>query len=126
MTAVSPHGLLARALELYALVLGLWGVYLYFRSNAVNGAYRASFLLMGGLTMVQGLLGAIAFAGGSRPHTLLHLVYGIFAVIFIPGVYLYAQPPKAAKAGSARREAVLLAGAAWIVLIAYFRGVSTG
>lgn len=125
---VSIHGLLARALELYALVLGLWGVYLYLRPAAVNGAFRASYLLMAGLTLVQGLFGAIAFAGGPRPQTLLHVVYGIFAVIFLPGVYLYAQPPKTATGPGphhARREAVLLAGAAWVVLIAYFRGIAT-
>jgi hypothetical protein len=48
------------------------------------------------------------------------VVYGIFAVIFLPGAYLYAH------GGSKRREAVILAGASWIVAIAYLRGISTG
>lgn len=130
----SLHGILARALELFALVLGLWGTFLYFRNAALNGGFRASYLLMGGLAMVQGLLGGIVFAGGSRPHELLHVVYGVFAVIFVPGVYLYAQPPRVVKdapadarvdARAKKREALLLAGAAWIVLIAYFRGIAT-
>jgi len=41
-------------------------------------------------------------------------------VIFLPGAYLYAH------GGSKRREAVVLVGAAWIVAIAYLRGISTG
>jgi hypothetical protein len=65
-------------------------------------------------------VGLAAFAFGGRPSELLHLVYGVFAVIFLPGAYVYAQ------GGTPRREAVILAGAAWVVSIAYFRGIATG
>ena len=76
---------------------------------------------MAGLTVVQGLLGLGAFALGGRPGgQLLHLVYGIFAGLFLPGAYVYAH------SGNPRREALVLAGAAWIVSIAYFRGIATG
>jgi len=44
----------------------------------------------------------------------------VFAVIFLPGAYIYAH------GGSTRRETLVLAGAAWIVAIAYFRGIATG
>ena len=117
---VSAHGLLARALLLYALVLAVWGTYLYFRRAAVNGGFRASYLILGGLTVVQGIAGAVAFIAGQRPTEILHLVYGVFAVLFVPGMYLYSQ------GGSKRREAVLLAIGAWVVAIAYFRGIATG
>jgi hypothetical protein len=55
-----------------------------------------------------------------HPKTLLHVVYGIFAVIFLPGAYLYTRN------ANKRREAVILAGACWIVSIAFFRGIATG
>ena len=112
--------MLARALLLYALVLGVWGTYLYFRRSAVNGGFRASYLILGGLTALQGIAGAVLFIAGQRPTELLHLVYGIFAVLFVPGLYLYSQ------GGSKRREAVVLAIASWVVAIAYFRGIATG
>jgi hypothetical protein len=118
--AVLFHGLFARALLLFAILLGIWGTYLYFRKSAVNGGFRSSYLIMGGLTALQGLAGLGVLIAGRRPTELLHIVYGVFAVLFIPGVYLYAQ------GGTPRREAVLLAGAAWIVAIAYFRGMATG
>jgi hypothetical protein len=114
------HGVGARALLIFAVVLGVWGTYLYFRHAKVSGGFRSSYLIMAGLTAVQGLIGLGAFALGSRPTTLLHLVYGAFAVIFLPGAYLWAQR------GSQRREALILAGAAWVVSIAYFRGIATG
>ena len=115
----SAHGFAARALLAYAVVLGIWGAYRYFRNQELGGGFRASFLIMAGLTAIQGLLGLATFILGTRPHTLLHIVYGVFAVIFLPGVYLWAQ------GGSRRREAVILAGAAWIVSIAYLRGIAT-
>lgn len=116
----SLHAIGARALVAYAVVLGIWGAYGYFRHNSVSGGFRSSYLIMAGLVAVQGLLGAALFAAGSRPTELLHVVYGIFAVLFLPGAYLYAH------GGSPRREAVILAGAAWVVSIAFIRGMATG
>jgi hypothetical protein len=118
-TIGSLHGFAARVLLAYAVLLGIWGAYGYFRHAALSGGFRASYLIMAGLTAIQGLLGLAAFVLGSRPTDLLHIVYGVFAVIFLPGAYLYAQ------GGSRRREAVILAGAAWIVSIAYLRGIAT-
>lgn len=118
ITFVHRYG--AWALLLYAVVLGVWGTYLYFRKAAVTGGFRSSFLVMAGLTALQGLAGLAVLAAGRRPSELLHIVYGAFAVLFVPGAYIYAQD------GSPRREAVILAGAAWVVSIAYLRGLATG
>lgn len=122
MTAAlaSLHGFGARVLLAYAVALAIWGTYRYFRNQELGGGFRSSYLIMAGLTAAQGLLGLATFLSGQRPTELLHIVYGIFAVIFLPGAYLYAQ------GGSRRREAVILAGAAWIVSIAYLRGIATG
>ena len=117
---VFVHGVLARALILYAVVLGIWGTYLYFRRAAVTGGFRSSFLILGAVIAVQGIAGLVVLAAGHRPAELLHIVYGAFAVLFIPGVYIYAHD------GTPRREAIFLAGAAWIVSIAFFRGFATG
>ena len=114
------HRLGANALVAFAVLLGVWGAYGYFRHAQVSGGFRSSYLIMAGLTAVQGLAGLAVFAMGEAPHRFLHVVYGIFAVLFLPGAYLYAH------GGSKRREAVILAGAAWIVAIAYLRGISTG
>ena len=115
------HRVSATALLLFALVLAVWGTYLYFRRAAVTGGFRSTFLIMVGLTALQGLFGVLLLLTGRRPAEWpLHIVYGIFAVLFLPGVFFYAQ------GGTKRREAVFLAGAAWIVAIAYFRGIATG
>ena len=100
-TVGAIHGFGARVLLAYAVALALWGTYRYFRNQDLGGGFRASFLIMAGLTALQGLLGLATFLFGARPTELLHVVYGIFAVIFLPGAYLYAQ------GGSRRREAVI-------------------
>ncbi|MHB8588726.1 MAG: hypothetical protein ACYDA0_07735 [Candidatus Dormibacteraceae bacterium] len=117
---VALHGVGARALLIFAVILAVWGTYRYFRNAEVSGGFRASYLIMAGLTALQGLVGLAAFIFGGRPTELLHLVYGVFAVLFLPGAYLYAH------GGTRRREAVILAGGAWVVSIAFFRGIATG
>ena len=114
------HGRGASVLLIFAVVLGVWGTYSYFRDRPLSGGFRSSYLIMAGLTVLQGLLGAATLALGDRPTEILHIVYGIFAVIFLPGAYLYAH------GGSHRRETVIMAGAAWVVSIAYLRGIATG
>ncbi len=117
---VFVHDWLARVVLIYAVVLALWGTYLYFRRAAVTGGFRSGFLVLAGITVLQSLAGAASFLAGHRPFETLHLVYGAFAILFLPGAYLYAH------GGSVRREALILAGACWIVSIAFFRGFATG
>ncbi len=114
------HTFGARALVAFAVLLGIWGAYGYFRNAQVSGGFRSSYLIMAGLTAAQGLFGLALLVTGNPPSRLLHVVYGIFAVLFLPGAYLWAH------GGSKRREAVILAAAAWIVAVAYLRGISTG
>jgi len=118
-TLLFLHSLAAQTLLVYAVALALWGTYRYFRNRELSGGYRSGFLIMAGLTALQGLIGLSAIALGGRPRV-LHIVYGVFAVVFLPGAYAYAQQ------GSRRRETLILAGAAWIVSIAYLRGMATG
>ncbi|HEY8865109.1 MAG TPA: hypothetical protein VIO37_13235 [Candidatus Dormibacteraeota bacterium] len=124
MNLVNPlaflHTLGARVLLLFAVALAIWGTFQYFRKAAISAGFRSSYLIMAGVTALQGLLGLAAFATGGHPKTLLHLVYGAFAVLFLPGAYFWAH------GGNRRREAVILAGACWVVGIAFFRGIATG
>jgi len=115
------HGYGARVLLVFAIVLGLWGAYAYFRTHRLSGGFRSSYLILAVLTPVQGILGAAALATGGHPtEGILHMVYGAFATLFLPCAYVYSR------GGDSRREALILAGASWIVAIAYFRGIATG
>jgi hypothetical protein len=116
------HARLALAAILLSIVLGAWGSYQYVRHKAVSGGFRSAYLMLCGLTAMQGLVGILNLFAGTRLHNLLHVVYGIFAVVFLPGLYFYSASGRATKA----REAALLAAACWIVLVAFGRGWITG
>jgi hypothetical protein len=113
------HSRFALALILFSVALGVWGTVSLLLRRQVSGGFRSSYLLMIGLTALQGLIGLILLTA-ARPRELLHVVYGIFAVVFLPGVFFYAGR------GSRAREATFLAAACWIVAIAYGRGILTG
>ena len=116
------HARLALAAILFAILLGVWGSYQYIRHKAVSGGFRSAYLMLCGLIAVQALLGVLNLLAGSRLHNPLHVVYGIFAVLFLPGLYFYSASGRSTKA----REAVLLAAACWIALVALGRGWMTG
>ncbi|MDQ6772280.1 MAG: hypothetical protein M3024_04720 [Candidatus Dormibacteraeota bacterium] len=130
------HQRLGLACLLYAVLVGIWGTFQLARRQSVSSSLRAAFLLMIALTAVQGLIGIVAFAAGGRPRELLHIVYGIFAIIFLPGAVLFAsaqgrQGSQGRQGGTPGantplREAAILAGACWIVAIAFGRGILTG
>jgi heme A synthase len=106
---------------IYAVLLGLWGTLHYVRNQRLGGGFRSSYVIMAALIPIQGLLGVGALLASGQPREgILHMVYGIFAVLFIPGAYLYSR------GGTDRRETLVLAGASWIVAIAFFRGIATG
>lgn len=114
------HIVLSRAVILFAIVLGLWGTYQLARYRQVSGGFRSSYLLMIALTGILGIVGAVLLLTGQRPHELLHVVYGIFAILFLPAVYFYSERR------DDLREAAFLAAACWIVVVALARGVATG
>lgn len=114
------HARFAIALIILAAALGLWGTISLATRRRVSPGFRAGFVLMIALTAVQGLAGVIAFGTGHRPHVILHIVYGIFAIAFLPGVYFLAGRR------SPSLEALLMAVSCWVVAIAFGRGILTG
>lgn len=116
------HARLAFAAALFALLLAAWGTYQYFRHKAISGGFRSSYLLLCGLTAVQSLLGIGNLLLGAHLHDSLHIVYGVFAVLFLPGLYYYSASGKPSPA----REAAFLSAACWVVLVAFIRGFMTG
>ncbi len=113
------HQRFALALILFSVVLGVWGTVAFARRRQIGPGFRSSFVLVIALTAIQGLAGLILLTM-VPPRSLLHLVYGGFAILFLPGVYFYAGR------GSRVREAALLSAACWIVAIAFGRGIITG
>lgn len=92
MTIVEIHRLLANSIWMFYLALALWGLFRAIRREPVDGSYLGALVVIQVLVLVQGLLGGVLLAGGSRPgRPELHLLYGIFSVVFIPGLFAYLR-----------------------------------
>lgn len=113
------HMRFAFALILFAAALGVWGTVSFLTRRQVSPGFRSSYVLMIGLTGLQGALGLVLLTS-TQPRELLHVVYGAFAFLFLPGIYFWAGR------GTRAREAAFLAAACWIVAIAFGRGILTG
>lgn len=113
------HQRFAFALILFAAALGVWGTVAFIRSRQVSPGFRSSYVLMIALTGLQGVIGLILLTM-TQPKELLHVVYGAFAFIWLPGVYFWAGR------GTKGREAAALTIACWVVAIAFGRGILTG
>ncbi len=84
------HSGLSNATWIFFLVLGLWGLVRAIRGQGVDGNYLGTMAIGEGLYILQGILGTILWFGGlsgtlSRPS--IHLLYGVFAIVFLPFVY---------------------------------------
>ena len=78
------HNGLFRAGLIITVILGLWGLIMYFRRTVPSPGYRATLVLTEGLFIAQGLLGVALFFSGNRPKDPLHWLYGVLLVIALP------------------------------------------
>ncbi len=105
---------------LTGLVATGWGIFLIVRGSGISPGFRSAVFLTAGTGLVQGLWGSILFISGSRPNDILHLVYGLIAIIGIPVAFTYASEEEN------RRDVGVLTFAAFAIFAAALRAYSTG
>jgi heme A synthase len=79
------HGFIARAMILFTLVAGVYGLVKYLRKKPVTPDYWGVIVVGNLLALGQGLLGAWMGLNGERPaRGWVHVIYGVVAVLWIP------------------------------------------
>ena len=115
------HERLSITISAYFLVMGIWGLWRFFRKQGVDSSYWGALLIAEVLTLVQGGLGAYLWLIGLRPDRgWFHILYGIVAAICIPGVYAYTK-------GTDDRRTILVYAS--VLLFAFgiaLRAIATG
>lgn len=91
MTLTEIHRVLANSVILYAAISAIWGLIAYFRHRGMEGNYWGILALGELLFIAQGLIGLVLWIGGDEPGRMVHILYGVVAVITLPGYFAISK-----------------------------------
>jgi phosphatidylglycerophosphate synthase len=85
------HRVLSNTTWLFFLLVGIWGMYRAIREYGVDGSYLGAMAVGEILFIVQAILGVILLIGSSAPGRSVHVLYGVFAIVAMPGLFAYLR-----------------------------------
>jgi heme A synthase len=85
------HRVLSNTTWIFFLLIGLWGLYRAIRNNGVDGSYLGAMAVGEILFIVQAVLGIILVFGSASPSRGVHFLYGVFALVAMPGAFAYVR-----------------------------------
>ena len=119
MTLSEFHGQLSNAVVLYAVILGVWGIYDFVRRQGVSEGYWGALVIGELLILAQGSLGGLLWAQGVRPERGVHVIYGVVTALGIPAIYVYTRGREG------RAENLAYGSASLIVALLAYRAIIT-
>ena len=117
------HSQLSNTIWLFFLALGGWGFFRAMRGQSVDGSYLGAVAIGQLLYVVQAVLGfTMWFAGlnSGVSRFSIHLLYGVFALVFLPFVYMVML-----KGDDSNRGQWVLAFSTLFMFGIALRGIST-
>lgn len=114
------HSRLALTTIMYALALGIWAAWSYFRGHGVNSNYWGALIVGEILILGQGIIGVVMVITGLLPADLLHFLYGVLVAGSWPAVYIYTN------ARATRSEAAIYALVSFFIFGLAIRAMMTG
>ena len=86
------HARLLFTILLFFGALALWGLVGFLRGQAISGAYRGALAIGELLLIAQFLIGIALLIGGRHPsREAIHILYGVVAIITLPGTFAYTR-----------------------------------
>ncbi len=122
MSIIELHSRLAITAVLYAGVMALWALLRYIRKGKIDSNYWGAAVIIEVLILLQGTMGIYLYISGKGflVRSFMHILYGIVAVLVIPGVFLFTK-------GSEERRVAGIYAVAFIFLVGILiRSMSTG
>jgi hypothetical protein len=113
------HGRIAQTILFFALAMGLWAAWSYFRKEGVNSSYWGALVVGEILVIGQGILGLLMVIGGKMPADLIHFLYGVLVALGWPAVYIYTN------ARATRSEAAIYALVSFFIFGLGIRAIMT-
>src|SRR4051794_13160465 len=91
-TLIVLHARLLITILLFFGALALSGFFSYLRGQGLSGSYRGGLAIGELLMLAQFILGVILLIGGRHPpREAVHILYGLVAVITLPGAFAYTR-----------------------------------
>jgi phosphatidylglycerophosphate synthase len=91
-TLILLHTRLVITILLFFGALAIWGFVGYLRGEGVSGSYRGALAIGELLMLAEFSIGVIMLIGGQQPaREAIHILYGIVAVIMLPGAFAYTR-----------------------------------
>ena len=84
MNLIFLHGMLSRAIVLFATIAGAYGLFEYFRKRPISPSYWGVIVVGNLATLAQGAIGLLLALSGGQTAEWVHILYGITAVLWIP------------------------------------------
>jgi hypothetical protein len=88
---VDAHHTLANMVALYALIVGIWGLFNFIRRAAPDGNFNGALAVGFGLFLLEAVVGVILVATGLAPARWVHFLYGVTIVITLPGIFAFTR-----------------------------------
>jgi hypothetical protein len=86
------HDRLMVTVLLYMLALAAWGLFNYIGGQGISGSYGGALVVGELLLLAEALLGvALLFAGAQPSRFGIHILYGLVAVLCLPGAFAYTR-----------------------------------
>jgi hypothetical protein len=112
MPVVEFHARLGNTAFYFAALMGLWGLFRFFRQQPVNSSYWGALVIAEILFIAQSGLGAFLWLSGigNLAGQWMHILYGVVSILVIPGVFAFTK-------GDEKRRAMLVYGVAFLFLV---------
>lgn len=86
------HTRLVVTILLFFGALAIWGFVSYLRGQRISGSYKGALAIGELLMLAQFVIGILLLFSGAQPARLsIHILYGIVAIIGLPGAFAYTR-----------------------------------
>lgn len=91
MSLVEVHSAFSWTTLIFFGLMGVWGLIRALRKYRVDGSFMGAMAIGEGLFILQAVLGLILVITGARPGRTIHFLYGVFALVALPGLFAYLK-----------------------------------